>query len=60
MRDFISLREGVARSWGCVSAIDSNGPTIWIADVHRGDGKRFRCAHGWKADCVCWAWISDS
>jgi hypothetical protein len=24
-----------------VSAIDSNGRTIWIADVHRGDGKRF-------------------
>jgi hypothetical protein len=28
-------------SWGCVSAIDSNGRTIWIADVHRDDGKRF-------------------
>ena len=28
-------------SWGCVSAIDSNGPTIWIADAHRDDGKRF-------------------
>ena len=27
-------------SWGCVSAIDSNGRTIWIADAHRGDGKR--------------------
>ena len=26
---------------GCVSAIDSNGRTIWIADAHRGDGKRF-------------------
>jgi len=24
-----------------VSAIDSNGGTIWIADAHRGDGKRF-------------------
>jgi hypothetical protein len=24
-----------------VSAIDSNGRTIWIADAHRGDGKRF-------------------
>jgi hypothetical protein len=23
-------------SWGCVSAIDSNGRTIWIADAHRG------------------------
>jgi hypothetical protein len=25
-------------SWGCVSAIDSNRRTIWIADAHRGDG----------------------
>ena len=25
-------------SWGCVSAIDSNGRTIWIADEHRDDG----------------------
>jgi hypothetical protein len=28
-------------SWGCVTAIDSNGRTIWIADAHRGDGQRF-------------------
>jgi hypothetical protein len=28
-------------SWGCVSAIASNGRTIWIADAHRDDGKRF-------------------
>ncbi len=28
-------------SLGYVSAIDSNGRTIWIADAHRGDGKRF-------------------
>ena len=28
-------------SYGCVSAIDSNGRTIWIADAHRDDGKRF-------------------
>jgi hypothetical protein len=28
-------------SWGCVSSIDSNERTIWIADAHRGDGKRF-------------------
>jgi hypothetical protein len=27
-------------SWG-ISAIDSNGRTIWIGDAHRGDGKRF-------------------
>jgi len=28
------------RSWGCVSAVDRDGRTIWIADAHR-DGKRF-------------------
>jgi hypothetical protein len=28
-------------SWGWASAIDSNGRTIWIADAHRDDGKRF-------------------
>jgi hypothetical protein len=28
-------------SWGCAAAIDSNGRTIWMADAHRGDGKRF-------------------
>jgi hypothetical protein len=26
---------------GWVSAIDSNGRTMWTADAHRGDGKRF-------------------
>jgi hypothetical protein len=28
-------------SWGCVSAIASNGRTIWIVDAHRDDGKRY-------------------
>jgi hypothetical protein len=28
-------------SWGCVSALDCNGRTIWIADAHRDDGKRY-------------------
>jgi hypothetical protein len=28
-------------SWGWVSALDSAGRTIWIADAHRDDGKRF-------------------
>ena len=27
-------------SWGCVSALDAQGRTIWIADAH-GYGKRF-------------------
>jgi hypothetical protein len=28
-------------SYGYVSALDSNGRTIWIADAHRDDEKRF-------------------
>jgi hypothetical protein len=28
-------------SWRCVSAIDSNGRTMWIADAHRDDGKHY-------------------
>jgi hypothetical protein len=36
--DKLSKPDGVG---GCVSALDSNGRTIWIADAHRGDGKRF-------------------
>jgi hypothetical protein len=28
-------------SYGYVSALDREGRTIWIADAHRGDGKRF-------------------
>jgi hypothetical protein len=28
-------------SWGCVSAVDCEGRTIWIADAHRNNGKQF-------------------
>jgi hypothetical protein len=28
-------------SWGCVSGVDSRGRTIFVADAHRSDGKRF-------------------
>ena len=28
-------------SWGCVSAVTSEGRIIWVADAHRDDGKRF-------------------
>jgi hypothetical protein len=28
-------------SLGCVSAVDREGRTIWIADAHCDDGKRF-------------------
>jgi len=26
---------------GCVSAVDSRGRTIFVADAHHGDGRRF-------------------
>jgi len=28
-------------SWGCVSTVDSRERTIFTADAHHGDGKRF-------------------
>jgi len=28
-------------SWGCVATADSNGQTIFVADAHRDNGKRF-------------------
>jgi hypothetical protein len=28
-------------SYGYVTAVDSDGRTIWIVDAHGGDGKRF-------------------
>jgi len=28
-------------SWGCLTAVDREGRTIFVADAHRGDGKRF-------------------
>ena len=37
-------------SLGYVSAIDSEGRTIWIADAHRNDGKWFvvHAMKGWR------------
>jgi hypothetical protein len=28
-------------SWGCASAVDSSGRTIWIVDARRNEGQRF-------------------
>jgi hypothetical protein len=42
-RDWEIIADNLSKagwSWGCVSALDRNGRTIWIADAHR-DGKRF-------------------
>jgi hypothetical protein len=29
------------RSWGCVATVDREGRTIFVADAHRDEGKRF-------------------
>ena len=44
MKDWEIIADDLSRarwSWGCVSAIDCNGQTIWIVDAHRDEGKRF-------------------
>jgi hypothetical protein len=35
-------------SWGCVSAIDSNGRTIFVVDAHCDDEKRYVVRAGEK------------
>jgi hypothetical protein len=42
------------RGWslGYVSAIDSNGRTIFVVDAHRGDGKRFVVRANKKLDRI--------
>jgi hypothetical protein len=44
MKSWESIADNLSKagwSWGYVSAVDSNGRTIWIADAHREDRKRF-------------------
>ena len=44
MRDWEVIADNLSKagwSWGCVSALDSAGRTIWITDAHRDDGQRF-------------------
>jgi hypothetical protein len=44
MKDWEIIADNLSKtgwSWGCVSAVDSNGRTIFVVDAHRGDGKRF-------------------
>jgi hypothetical protein len=36
----IALRSKAGWSWACVSAVDSRGQTIFVADAHH-DGQRF-------------------
>ena len=44
MRYWETIAEKLSKAgwtWGCVATIDSNGRTIFVADAHRDDGKRF-------------------
>jgi hypothetical protein len=44
MKDWEIIPDNLSKagwSWGCLSAVDRDGRTIWIVDAHRGDGKRF-------------------
>ncbi len=44
MKDWEIIADNLSKagwSYGYVSAVDSQGRTIWIADAHRDDGKRF-------------------
>src|SRR5437868_1205745 len=43
MKNWEAMADNLSKagwSWGCVSVLDPNGRTIWIADAHR-DEKRF-------------------
>jgi hypothetical protein len=40
-RSVVSLLGKLGWSLGWVSAVDSEGRTIWIVDAHRDNGKRF-------------------
>src|SRR6266481_4149748 len=52
-------------SYGYVSTIDSHGRTIWIADAHRDDGKRFvvhadeKLTAFMEQESAIRAWISE-
>jgi hypothetical protein len=44
MKDWEIIADNLSNagwSWGYVSAVDSQGRTIWIVDAHRDDRKRF-------------------
>ena len=45
----------VGWSCGCVSSIDAKGRTIWIADAHCDDGKRF-VVHADEKLTAFWNW----
>jgi hypothetical protein len=43
MKDWEIIADNLSKagwSWGCVSAINANGQTIFVADAHPDDGRR--------------------
>jgi hypothetical protein len=54
----IIARNFKKRGWslGYVSTVDSQGRTIWIADAHRGDGKRYVVRADEKLTAFVWNW----
>ncbi len=47
-------------TWGCVATVDATGRTIFVADAHRGDGKRFVMRADEKLNCVSGTGNGDS
>ena len=44
MKDWEIIADRLSKagwSWGCVSTINASGKTIFVADAHRDDGRRF-------------------
>jgi hypothetical protein len=44
MKSWEIIADNLSRAgwtWGCVATVDREGRTIFVADAHRGDGKRF-------------------
>jgi hypothetical protein len=44
VKDWEIIADNLSRagwSWGCVATINSNVQTIFVADAHRDNGKRF-------------------
>ena len=44
VKDWETIADNLSKagwSWGCVATVDARGRTIFVADAHRDDGKRF-------------------
>ena len=45
-------------SWGCVSPMDSNGRTIFVADAHRDENRRFIVRADEKLTALAANWLA--